>query len=374
VSAAPGGTPVDTSADTQSGTHTCWHISSSPYYVAGSSQLAGVYADSYRGIVKLWSINGVAPKFMIGTSSKNQPWEGDQNYYVEIGTTDKLSGAYRRNALYGTWELGQALAYQDTAYDRNALSGPTFSANVNAGCAYRRLALSGGTFTSGTITLPGGMSASGPLRIVITGQQVTSLLWAFAGGAGFISGGTTAPAWVPPGGLVIDLWFERDQNKWAVIAFGTDGGLVRRIDNVAVPTGVVGEQIQSKVNSGSAIALTNATVSNVTSITLTPGDWTVQGGVVFTNTATTTNPTLTKAGISTTSANIGASDASMYANRLWPGTAITSSGTDFDTMALGPTRITVAAGTTQTVYLCARGNFAAGTMTAYGFIRAIATT
>jgi hypothetical protein len=371
VSATAGGSAI---ALTSTSGGTCYQRDSSPYYVAGSSRIAGLYVDSYRGIAKLWSINGFQPKFMIGTSTKNQPWEGDPNLYCEIGTIDKVGGNYQRNALYGSWELGQVISYRDTAYDRNALSGPTFSVNVNAGCAYRRLPLSGGTFTSGTITLPGGMKASCPLRIVITGQQVTSLLWAFGSGAGWISNGITAPAWVPAGGLTIDLWFEPDQNKWAVIAFSTDGGLVRRIDNVATPTGVVGEQIQSKVNSGSAISLTNATVSNVTSITLTPGDWTVQGGVVFTNTATTTNPTLTKAGISTTSANIGASDASMYANRLWPGTAITSSGTDFDTMALGPTRIAVAAGTTQTVYLCARSNFAAGTMTAYGFIRAIATT
>jgi hypothetical protein len=133
-------------------------------------------------------------------------------------------------------------------------------------------------------------------------------------------------------------------------------------DNAAA--GFVGEYVSSTVASGSAVALTTATAKDVTTISLTPGDWDVSGVVQFANGAAT--PIAYLAG--------GVNDT---ANTL-PG-AETGRRADFNTAnatnnALGVTMVIPSArfslNATTTIRLIGYAQFASGTASAYGMIRA----
>ena len=131
-------------------------------------------------------------------------------------------------------------------------------------------------------------------------------------------------------------------------------------DNAAA--GSIGEYIKSTVATGASVALTTDVVANVTSVSLTAGDWDCTGVVDFTFGATTSYTNLV-GGISTTSATLGGQDTAF----------------DFETPAAVPTagadaswvvptvRLSLAA--TTTVYLIAKGTFTVAGLNAYGTIR-----
>lgn len=130
-------------------------------------------------------------------------------------------------------------------------------------------------------------------------------------------------------------------------------------DNAAA--GVVGEFVSSTVAVGSAVALTTDTTANVTSISLTPGDWDVTGVVDFKPGATTTT-TYFQGGISTVSATMGSPDTG-FSNPF----AIAATSVDASEV-LPVVRMSLA--TTTTIYLVARAGFSISTLSAYGTIRA----
>jgi hypothetical protein len=129
-------------------------------------------------------------------------------------------------------------------------------------------------------------------------------------------------------------------------------------DNAAV--GYLGEFFQSLVASGSAVSLTTTTPANVTSISLSAGDWDVEGNVNVILAAATV--TLTKGGISTSSATSPADGSEVYSGVL--GTLVSEN----NGVTLPRKRISL--GATTTVYLVAQCNFSAGTVTAFGQINA----
>lgn len=127
--------------------------------------------------------------------------------------------------------------------------------------------------------------------------------------------------------------------------------------------GRVGEYISSSVVAGAAVALTTATPANVTSISLTAGDWVVTAQAYITM-ATTTSYTNVNYSISSTSAT----------QDVTPGKWI-----NFQTPAavIGNTHITFGAVTyrvklasTTTIYLVAQSAFTVSTAAAWGFIGA----
>jgi len=126
--------------------------------------------------------------------------------------------------------------------------------------------------------------------------------------------------------------------------------------------GAVGEYVTATVATGSAVTLTTAIVSNVTSISLTAGDWDVDGVVDY-NAGATTSITQLQQGTSSTTAALGAQDT--YTSEAFaamvPGA-----------LPLGywapTTRISLAS--TTTIYLVAKASFTVSTLAAYGTIRA----
>ena len=122
--------------------------------------------------------------------------------------------------------------------------------------------------------------------------------------------------------------------------------------------------------SGSAVSLTTVTTANVTSISLTAGDWDVSGVVDYTFGATTSYTQL-QAGISLTSATL--------AGQAGGGGLGTDPNVQFATPAQVPTalpyaldipltRVSLAA--TTTVFLVTQATFTVSTLTAFGTIRA----
>lgn len=120
----------------------------------------------------------------------------------------------------------------------------------------------------------------------------------------------------------------------------------------------VGQVVNSNIPLASAVSLTTSTPANVTSISLTSGDWDVFGNVFF-NGVLVTDP-IFACWLSTTSATIP--DASNYSRSQLEGITINfTSG-----MVCPILRVNVAS--TTTVYLSADSIFGAGTVTACGNI------
>lgn len=127
--------------------------------------------------------------------------------------------------------------------------------------------------------------------------------------------------------------------------------------------GSVGEYVTSTVLLGSAVALTTGVAINVTSISLTAGDWNVWGTVAFAP-ANTTTVSAISGSISTTTGTMatvpGGGSSFALAATLTTGAA--------QSHPVGMTRISVAA--TTTVFLVAQSSFAVSTNAAYGIINA----
>jgi hypothetical protein len=111
------------------------------------------------------------------------------------------------------------------------------------------------------------------------------------------------------------------------------------------------------------VSLTTATAANMTSLSLTAGDYDVSGSCTF-QTAATTSVTASICGISTTSATLGADGT--YARDTF--VAVVPGAVEWKDHAAPMTRISLSG--TTTVYLVGQSTFTVSTQTAGGFIRA----
>lgn len=127
--------------------------------------------------------------------------------------------------------------------------------------------------------------------------------------------------------------------------------------------GDVGEYIESTIAVGSAVSLTTGVVTNITSISLTAGDWDVSG-VIIMDSGATTNVTRVSAGTSSTSATADITKG--YYSHIHSG--YVPGGGQFRAMPLNTSRFSLSG--TTTIYLVALANFTVSTCTAYGTISA----
>jgi hypothetical protein len=128
-------------------------------------------------------------------------------------------------------------------------------------------------------------------------------------------------------------------------------------DNAAA--GYIGEVITSNIAVGSAVSLSTGVSKDVTSISLTAGDWDVYGWVALNPAGSTTTQTF-GCGISTTSATLGTGQTKL--NSLSVGAGSTTQ------LPCATQRLSLSG--TTTVYLVGLAGFAASTMSAYGYITA----
>lgn len=145
---------------------------------------------------------------------------------------------------------------------------------------------------------------------------------------------------------------------------GTGGvAILGTSTNDSPAAGYVGEFVSSILVTGSAVSLTTATAANVTSISITAGDWIIYGNVAFLPNAATTTDYVT-AWTSSTSATIVA--AELRSQLTWAaGTVLANSAGMY--VPLQHAKVTGA----TTIYLSCQAAFAVNTMTACGGIFAI---
>ena len=125
-------------------------------------------------------------------------------------------------------------------------------------------------------------------------------------------------------------------------------------------TNCLGQQIESYIASGSAVALTTATSKNVTSISLTAGIWDVDAIIGFTGSPTGTQ-TIASISSTTNTLNANTGDATVQSPDIPNGST--------DLMLEIP-QFRIAISATTTYYLVAEATFSAGSVSAYGRISA----
>lgn len=154
-----------------------------------------------------------------------------------------------------------------------------------------------------------------------------------------------------------------DTNATADVADIAAGQFPATHTNDNAAAGNQGEYISSTVLVGAAVPVTSGVNADVTSISLTAGDWDVNGVVVI-------NP-----GVGTTSSQYQSWINTVSANQPTPpneggfggsGAALPAGGGAF--VPCGPMRMSLAS--TTTVYLSAVVTFAVSTMSVFGFIGA----
>ena len=142
-------------------------------------------------------------------------------------------------------------------------------------------------------------------------------------------------------------------------------GIVGTTTNNSAQTGSVGEYLISTV-SNTTVTLATNTAANITSLSLTAGDWDVIGNLQL-GTAATTNLTYWYSTISTTSGALATGSATA-SNVASPTAAGTVFGENAFTLLSPTVRVSLSA--TTTVYLVAQAGFTVAGLTAGGTLRA----
>lgn len=148
------------------------------------------------------------------------------------------------------------------------------------------------------------------------------------------------------------------------IAFTSTSGVIGTTTNNSAAAGSVGEYAYAQVLEGAGVAMTTATITPVTSISLTAGDWDLWGNITyFPGDATTTYA------YSYNWINI---DPNTLADPALANFSITSQSafSSAQNLSAPPPCTRVSLATTTTVYLLTRPIFAVSTLFACGFIAA----
>lgn len=161
------------------------------------------------------------------------------------------------------------------------------------------------------------------------------------------------------GSLLLDLQVgSASQFKVGKSGIVTAKAQVGTITNDNAAAGQIGEIVEATVLVGSAVALTSGTSVDVTSISLTAGDWDVWGNVAFSLGGGTTITALV--------GWINSASATIPTNPN--GGAYAHFGGDARTFPVGCRRISLAS--TTTIYLTVFAGFAVNTLSSFGYIGA----
>ncbi len=217
----------------------------------------------------------------------------------------------------------------------------------------------------------GGVSATGIMRRTGAGAYsfgtAVNLGTEIAGTLGIANGGTGQATQQ----AAINALTGTQSNKKYLRSDGTNAGLS---DNLAADVkgtttnddataGYIGEYISSEVLIAGEVTLTTGVAANITSVSLTAGDWDCSGNIVWDTPAATT-VSVQLAWISTTSATPPTAPNKGGSVRF----ALTTgsiAGLKSD-QSIGNFRVSIAS--TTTVYLSAIATFAVSTEKVYGFI------
>ena len=133
-------------------------------------------------------------------------------------------------------------------------------------------------------------------------------------------------------------------------------------DNAAA--GEVGQYVSSTIVLGSAVGLTTSTPADITSISLTAGDWDVDASLWFGGNGATTVDYF-RGSISATSATLD-DTPDRFSSTVKSGATVF--GVANENISVGTTRFSLAS--TTTIYMVADTSFGVSTCSGYGTLRA----
>jgi hypothetical protein len=239
------------------------------------------------------------------------------------------------------------------------------------------------TFT-GTVTIPSGASISGYLTTAtaastyapiasptFTGTVTIPSGASISGYAPLASPTFTGTPSMPTGTTAVTQTAGNSSTAIATTAFVTSSPIINTptisgtTTGACAATGNIGECKNANVPSGSPVSLTTSTYANVTSVSLTAGNWLCSGNVEF-QPNTTTVQTNQQAAISTTSAST-TGEISGTGTVLNLPSVTGAAGTNVIPTGFGMVNVT----TTTLVYLLAYSVFTTSTNSASGYINCI---
>jgi hypothetical protein len=212
---------------------------------------------------------------------------------------------------------------------------------------------SGATHSSGLVPDPGG--AAGTTRFLAEDATFKALSNATLAAmpANTIKGNNTGGSTTPS-----DLTVAQTQT---LLGVGSQMPGTTTNDNASA--GNVGEYIDA-LQSFPGPSITSNTPTSIASISLTAGDWDVNGCIIFSGNGTTT-VTTTQASLSTVNNTM---DGSFMRKSILPYNGETALASDVPSLFVGPSRFSLSS--TTTVYIVAQIVFGVSTANACGLIRA----
>jgi hypothetical protein len=298
---------------------------------AGSAATSATTATTQAGLASTSATNAATSATNAATSATNAA-----NAAAAILATSTTSNTIGTGAKTFTtqaskqFQAGQFILVSDSSNSANYMHG-TVTSYSGTSLVINSLNIGGsGTLTSWNISISGSPGASGSL--------------ASPGPIGNITPGSIAATTITAS---------------STITPSQTSGIVGTTTNNNANAGSVGEIIESEIPIGSAVSLgTSGSTINITSISLTAGDWDVEGNILFTPTGGAL--TAAVATMNTVSATL-APRPNKGAYAQIGGISTT------DTLALVTGKRRYSLSTTTTVYLVAFASFV-GTPTAYGYI------
>lgn len=345
---------------------------------------------SGRGAVQLY--DGTAATYLVGVLASDTPSDGQVPRWNTGGTItwETPSGGGGGGTFPGSSTDNALVRFDGTGGSTVQNSNVTLA---DSGTALVFSGAAGLTATGTSVDVSLSPGSSGKTNITralwVNGTGINDVLY-FKGGPGG-SGSTAGVAFDATdtsfGGHVstrINFVDDGDYGAHVVLSYRTGGagttttdkikfsssgnltflisgrGILGTTTNDAADSGVVGQLVSSYVATGSAVSLTTATSTDVTSISLTAGDWDVEANININYGSATT--TAFSGAIHTTSATLPTDGSEVYS-----GLQLTTT-TAVESVAVPRKRISLSS--TTTVYLVARPTFSAGTAAAFGGITA----
>lgn len=199
---------------------------------------------------------------------------------------------------------------------------------------------------------------------VIAGLPTANSSFLITSAGGVPSWSTTLPSGLSATNLTLVTPTLGAATATSITFSPTTGGIVGTNTNDNAGSGKVGQLVESSIPVGSSVSLSSAAPADVTSISLTAGDWDVWGNIV-TNPGSGTTTGLVQAWITTASATIPTlPNGGAYVEIPYPGAPPNQP----TATPAGQLRLSLS--TTTTVFLSTAVNFGVSTLSAYGYIGA----